>query len=126
MEKLDFFLSVDKITYFFALAVLPVCWYLLWRDVRVEGRRRFASMVFGLGLMTVYFWLQAAIVSWSWFMFPLHDQIGVSLLFFAPVLVIAAIVIGFFNVKYLSGQAVILAAAVYACWWGYVITHANI
>jgi len=101
-------MSALNVLYFFALVVVPICWCLLWIDSRSKNRSKLIFPIIALGAITFYFSIEACIVHWSWFMFPYHDLIGVSLFVLTPWIFLLTGAVGVFSFRQKLGRAMIL------------------
>src|SRR5882724_5592342 len=113
-------LSAPNVIYFFAFLVVPICWYSLWVDSRSKGRPNLILPIIALGAVTLYFSVEACIAHWSWFMFPYHDLIGVSLFVLTPWIFLLTGAVGVFSLRQKLGRAMILVTVTYLSWWAYV------
>jgi hypothetical protein len=119
-------LSSPNVLYFFALVVVPICWYLLLLDSRSNIRRKVVPIALALGIMTLYFSVEASIARWSWFMFPLHDKVGASLFMLTPVIFLGIGVVGVLSWRLKLGSTLIVSAVTYISWWIYVIRDSGL
>jgi len=119
-------LSAPNVICFFAFLVVPICWYFLWVDSRSKGRPNLILPIIALGAVTLYFSVEACIVHWSWFMFPYHDLIGVSLFVLTLWIFLLTGAVGVFSLRQKLGRAMILVTVTYLSWWAYVVTHADL
>ncbi|MFL6299369.1 MAG: hypothetical protein ACJ71N_02035 [Terriglobales bacterium] len=74
-------------------------------------------MALALGIMTLYFSVEASIARWSWFMFPLHDKVGASLFMLTPVIFLGIGVVGALSWRLKLGSTLIVIAVTYVSWW---------